>query len=251
MGNNYFRFKQFTVHQDKCAMKVCTDACLFGAYIAEKLSAEKVKQGKEDLLAGAPKKFLDIGTGTGLLSLMLAQKTDYNIDAVEIDEQAALQAKENFEASPWKDKLKVYHSSVLSYEPASLKYDFIISNPPFFEDDLKSFQTKRNIALHSTELNLRDLIIKIKRLLAEDGSFAVLLPYHRAAYFEKLAEENGFFIKEKVLVKQTPEHEYFRVILLLEASFVKPGHHEIIIHDENGKYTEAFTKILKDYYLNL
>jgi len=250
MSNSYFKFKQFTVHQDRCAMKVCTDACLFGAYIAEKLSAEKVKQGKKDVSTDTPKKLLDIGTGTGLLSLMLAQKTGYHIDAVEIDEQAAQQAKENFEASPWKERLKVYHSSVLSYEPASQKYDFIISNPPFFEGDLKSVQTERNIALHSTELNLRELIIQIKRLLVKDGRFAVLLPFHRAAYFEKLAAEHEFFISERVLVKQTPKHNYFRAILLFETGLVKTNESEIKIHDENRKYTAAFTNIKKDYYLN-
>lgn len=232
-------------------MKVCTDACLFGAYIAEKLSDENVKYKKEDLLAGSPKNVLDIGAGTGLLSLMLAQKTDYHIDAVEIDEQAQQQAQGNFDASPWKERLKVYHSSVLSYEPALQKYDFIISNPPFFEDDLKSFQTKRNIALHSTELNLQELIIQIKRLLAKDGKFAVLLPFHRAAYFEKIAAGSNFFISERVLVKQTPKHNYFRAMLLFETSFVKTSQSEIIIQEENKNYTEAFAGILKDYYLKL
>jgi len=253
MSNSYFRFKQFTVHQDKCAMKVCTDACLFGAYVAERLGDKDVEHKKEDESPADqnPQFILDIGTGTGLLSLMLAQKVNALIDAVEIDKQAVQQATENFERSPWKERIKVFHSSIQSYIAPHGKYDFIITNPPFFENDLKSPQSKRNIALHSTELSLQDLITQIKRLLAKDGSFAVLLPYHRAAYFEKLAEENGFFNAEKVLVKQTPRHDYFRAILLFEAKLVKLNHHEIIIHDENGKYTKAFAGILKDYYLNL
>jgi tRNA1Val (adenine37-N6)-methyltransferase len=204
MPNDYFQFKQFTIHQDKCAMKVCTDACLFGTWIAHspQLTAHNI---------------LDIGTGTGLLSLILAQNfSNAIIDAVEIDEAAAQQAKENFEASPWKERLTVYTGSIQYVNLTTNHfYDIIISNPPFYENDLKSDNEKRNLALHSAELSLEELVTAVDKFLKDDGSLFILLPYHRTKYFEESATEQNLFIKEKILIKQTPKHSYFRSILWL------------------------------------
>jgi tRNA1Val (adenine37-N6)-methyltransferase len=228
MPNTYFRFKQFTVHQDKTAMKVCTDACLFGAWVAEKTSATRI---------------LDIGAGTGLLSLMLAQHSDALIDAVEIDEHAYEQARENFNAAPWAGRLNVFHTSIQDFNNA--KYDLIISNPPFYSNDLKSDDRKRNLALHSEALSLEELMSSVDRLLLKPGLFAILLPFHRGVYFEQLAKSHSFFIQEKVLVRQTPKHDYFRVMYLLSNIEPPPETHqsEIIINDH------AFKQILKEYYL--
>jgi tRNA1Val (adenine37-N6)-methyltransferase len=201
MATSYFQFKQFFIQQENCAMKVTTDACLFGAYCAERL-----KQNAKNIL--------DIGTGTGLLSLMLAQKNSTSlIDAVEIEEQAALQAKQNFQQSPWIERLKIHNTSIQQFSHTTKnQFDFIITNPPFFNNDLKSDQQNRNLALHSTALNFEELIHCIKKLLSPTGKFAVLLPYHRTAAFILLA--NDFCIEEKVLVKQTLSHNYFRSILI-------------------------------------
>ena len=228
MPNNYFRFKQFTVYQDKSAMKVCTDACLFGAWVASKTSAAKT---------------LDIGAGTGLLSLMLAQRSAAHIEAVEIDEHAFEQSQENFNTSPWRDRLKIFHVPIQSFDNG--RYDLIISNPPFYSNDLKSENRKRNLALHSEALNLEELLASVKKLLAEPGSFAVLLPFHRAAYFENLATKYGLYLQEKVLVKQTPAHDYFRVMYILSNIDIPREAHqsEIVINDE------LFKELLKDYYL--
>jgi tRNA1Val (adenine37-N6)-methyltransferase len=228
MPNTYFRFKQFTVHQDKSAMKVCTDACLFGAWVAQRINAEKI---------------LDIGAGTGLLTLMLAQQSGATIDAVEIDEHAFEQASENFNASPWASRLKVFHSSIQEF--TGEQYDLIISNPPFFNNDLKSVDGKRNLALHSQALGLEELVASVKRLLADKGAFAILLPFHRAAYFEELAEKNKLYVKEKVLVKQSPAHDFFRVMYLLSNIDPPPEtlQSEIVINDP------LFKELLKEYYL--
>jgi tRNA1Val (adenine37-N6)-methyltransferase len=239
MSNNYFRFKQFRIHQDKCAMKVCTDACLFGAFTANRLpfTAHRI---------------LDIGTGTGLLSLMLAQKlNDVMLDAIEIDEAAAQQAKENFEASQWKERLNIYNFSIQQFaETVNKKYDVIISNPPFYESDLKSDDAKRNLALHSAELKLDELIAIAERLLNDNGSFFVLLPYHRTEDLQQLIT-GKFFIKEKVFIRQTSTHKYFRSMFWLIKQFVNEHQSEIIIMNDKNEYSVEFKELLKDYYLAL
>ena len=238
MSNNYFQFKQFTIQQEHCAMKVSTDACLFGAWAAETIKNEKL----------IIKNCLDIGTGTGLLSLMLAQKSNSTIEAVEMDEQAAIQAEQNFQASPWKKKLQVHHTTIQQFN-SSYQYDFIIANPPFFDNNLKSENAQRNTALHSTALSLEELVVAIKKYLSPTGKFAVLLPYHRTHYFLQLATD--FFVVEKVLVKQTPKHNYFRSMLLFSTQPTTMTEKEIIIQLEKDKYSIEFIELLKNYYFYL
>ncbi len=240
MPNNYFQFKQFTVQQENCAMKVCTDACLFGAW-----AAENIKLKTENIL--------DIGTGTGLLSLMLVQKNPAaKITAIEIDKPAAMQAAANFNASLWKEQLQVFNTSIQFFNQSTNQhYDFIICNPPFFENDLKSVNKECNLALHSEALSLKELLLSIGLNLKDDGSFAVLLPFHRTKYFEALAASKGFYCAERVVVKQTPKHNYFRSMLHFTRTETAMVEKEIIIKNESNIYTPAFTDLLKDYYLNL
>ena len=238
MPNNYFKFKQFTIQQDKCAMKVCTDACLFGAYIANELQPLPVKN------------ILDIGTGSGLLSLMLAQKTTATIDTVEIDTAAFTQAKENIAQSLYKEKIEIFNTDILKFT-AHKKYDCIISNPPFFETDLKSADDKKNFAKHDTALTLAKLLQAIDKLLIADGFLAVLLPYRRSDYFEEEAEKLNFQLTKKILVKQTPKHNYFRTILTFSRNKSSTQLIELIIKNEDGNYSTDFIKLLKDYYLYL
>jgi len=245
MANNYFQFKQFTVQQEHCAMKVTTDACLFGAWVGEIVNSEL---GMVSQLA--ERRILDIGTGTGLLSLMVAQKApNAQVDAVEIDLDAAKQAINNFNNSQWKERLKVYNVDINLYE-VQTNYDFIITNPPFFGNDLKSDSSKRNLAMHSQALSLEDLLISIKRLLQEDGRFAILLPTHRSTYFEEICLAIGFRLIEKVSVKQTPNHPSFRSMLLFGNEEETIVEKEIIIKEDND-YTQAFKALLMDYYLYL
>lgn len=240
MSNNYFRFKEFTVQQEKCSMKVCTDACLFGAWIAEKYNSSGLQVTK----------CLDIGSGTGLLSLMFAQKNPHTIiDAVEIEENAYEQAKENLSNSKWNDRLKILNMDIKDFIPEK-KYDLIISNPPFYEKELSSTEKNKNIAKHDEGLMLKDIITIIKKHLSASGYFAILLPYHRIKYFEKSAEENNFFLHEKLLIRQTPSHNFFRGILFFGNSKHEIKTNDLVIKNENG-YTKEFTKLLKDYYLQL
>ena len=219
-------------------MKVCTDACLFGAIIAETILSEKLKAND----------VLDIGTGTGLLSLMVCQRTNNHIDAVEIEAAAPKQAAANVEASPFHDKIRVLHQDILQYQPDK-SYDIILSNPPFFEEDLKSPDSKINKARHDSSLTLHQLTAKAVALLSDTGYFAVLLPFHRINYSEKTASENNLFLTHRFLIKQTPKHPYFRGILFFSKQATDCKTKEIVIKDETGLYSDEFLFLLKDYYL--
>lgn len=237
MANTYFEFQQFKVHQELCAMKVCTDACLFGAWVAEWLMHEHA----------SVKHILDIGAGTGLLSLMLAQNSNAFIDAVEIDEGAAKQANENFNRSKWNNRLKLLHAPIQTIVP-NKQYDLIISNPPFYEDDLKSSNTARNLALHSQALKLDELLLSIQQLLADKGHFAILLPYSRAAQFIEMANRLGFYVEKEANVQQTELHGFFRSMLLFSRNSLKPVTETILIKN-NQTYSDAFRNLLSPFYL--
>jgi tRNA1Val (adenine37-N6)-methyltransferase len=234
MGNSYFRFKQFMVQQDKSAMKVCTDSCILGAWSANRLNEAC--------------NILDIGAGTGLLSLMLAQKSEGLIDSIELDTDSAAQARENILVSPWSHRISLLEGNVLNF-PFKTDYDFIISNPPFFESDLLSPVGKKNKAKHHETLALDELIVAIRRLLKSTGAFSILLPWHRDEYFAHLAMSGGFFLREKRIIRQTPAHPPFRSICLY--GFQKPGiidSEELIIKNDKGNYTKEFSDLMSDYY---
>lgn len=238
MPNDYFQFKQFTIKQDKCSMKVCTDSCVFGAWMAGKIENK------------SPQRILDIGTGTGLLSLMAAQKTGALIHAIDIDNNATIQAKENFKLTPWSNRFQAFCGDIKNW-PATSKYDCIVSNPPFYEDDLLPDEEAKKNSKHSNSLRLNDLIIGVARLLEDDGFFGVLLPYSRAEYFEKEAIKYSLFVNEKLVVRQSLKHDYFRTMLILETKQNPVKQSEISIRNNNNEYTQDFISLLKDYYLCL
>lgn len=239
MSNNYFECKQFTIQQQHSAMKVCTDACLFGAWVAARV----------ERLVPPIKTALDIGAGTGLLGLMLAQQSHALIDAIELDEAAAEQAADNVEASPWKDRMQVIQGDARTVH-LGRKYDLIISNPPFYKNDLNSSDVKRNLALHATALSLQDLLMVITTNLSEEGWFALLLPYHRSMEWKTLAHAAGFNLSEEVWVRQTPQHPYFRSMFLFSRNETTANQKELSIR-EGETYTTEFVELLKDYYLHL
>jgi tRNA1Val (adenine37-N6)-methyltransferase len=242
MSNQYFQFKQFTVHQDKCAMKVCTDSCLFGAWLSRWISEKK----------DTPKNTLDIGTGTGLLSLMLAQcNKDQIIDAIEIEEDAFLQASENVSNSTFSQQIFLHYTSLQNYSTVK-KYDLIFSNPPFFENDLKSAESSKNLAKHSVSLPSSELIDFISRNLSETGKAALLIPYQRTDYFIDIINKAGLFTEHIVHVNQTTKHLFFRTFLLFSRNETTDvTNSTITIKDDENAYTKAFTELLAPFYLNL
>ncbi|MGH2643276.1 MAG: tRNA1(Val) (adenine(37)-N6)-methyltransferase [Chitinophagaceae bacterium] len=222
-------------------MKVCTDACIQGAYAAKRLS----ESGK------AFKNVLDIGTGTGLLTLMLAQKNSYlRFDAIELNNSAYLQAKENIAHSTWAKNISVIHGDIRNL-PLSGKYDFIICNPPFYEDEAKSNKPHKNQSKHSIDLSHLELKDCIIGNLSENGTACVMLPEKQFAWFKQLMEKDSYQAIHLLKVRQTPVQSGFRII----GFFNKNIHHgtieELCICSMNGKYSREFKAFLKDYYLYL
>jgi tRNA1Val (adenine37-N6)-methyltransferase len=239
MPNSFFQFKQFKIEQGKTAMKVCTDACLFGAY----MEAENYR------------KILDIGTGTGLLALMLAQKTSASIIGVEIEQNAYNQALSNVQQSPFAHQIEIIHQSIQSYAEGfkEEKFDLIVSNPPFFKDNWKSEQKEKNLALHSESLDFEDLLRAVSQILSPEGKFWVLLPPFEANVFAKKAASFHLRLVEKVNVYNNPESRIFRLM----QAFVREKEvfyndliiNDLYIKDSKNEYTKEFKNLLKEYYL--
>lgn len=243
MGNDFFRFKQFEVRQDRSAMKVCTDSCLFGALLPVMYHLQPVQ-------------VLDIGTGTGLLSLMYAQVDPHAvIEAMELDEAACSQAAENFKASPWSERLKAIHIDFKCFSKEGLTnpghYDLIFSNPPFYVGDLKSPDAQRNSALHSTDLNFKDLLEGAAGLLKADGVLTVLVPYTRAEAFVQEAGLVGLYLKRHYKVANANGKPFFRSVLLFTSIKGDLEEEVIYIRDANQEYSLKFRELLHPFYLNL
>lgn len=238
MGNTFFKYKQFTVHQDKCAMKVCTDTSLFGALI--------------DL--DQPQSILDIGTGTGVLSLMVAQKTKANITAVEIDKNAAIQASNNFKESKWYNRLNVVQSDIKDFSKQhENSFDIIISNPPFFQNNMLSTVSEKNNARHNTSLSLEQLAQCVEKLLTPKGEFWVLLPQHEASKLEFMLTEYSFKIICQTNVKNyLDDSKISRTINCFSKNNQPTIEKTIAIYkDKERNYTDDFNTLLKPYYLYL
>ncbi len=234
MSKNSFTFQQFVIYQERCAMKVCTDACILGA----STDVEKVNR------------ILDIGTGTGLLALMLAQRTDAQIDAVEIDENAYSQALSNVSESKFSNKITVHHQRIQDFT-ASENYDLIISNPPFYQQSLKSPDAQTNKALHAVTLTFDELIESVKRLLKPDGRFVVLLPLFEIEKLIAIAQKKGLYLSKKMSIRHDELKPIFRIIATFQNVQV-PDYQEskFTIRESNSNiYSEEFRKLMKDYYL--
>jgi tRNA1Val (adenine37-N6)-methyltransferase len=236
MGNSYFSFKQFTVNQENCAMKVTTDACLFGAWANSKIESAET--------------LLDIGSGTGLLSLMLSQNRSIKIDAIEIESSCYGQLCQNIQDSPYVSSINAIYGDIKDWE-TDTRYQVVISNPPFYEKQLRSDQAGVNLARHSDGLTLESLFSHAKRLMSSDGFFYVLMPFYRKAECMDMASRFQLFPFSIADVKQSPFHDAFRVMIQFSTH---PGNNEtetIIIKKNASEYSDAFKLLLEQYYLNL
>lgn len=222
-------------------MKVTTDACLFGAW-----TAEQIKNAEQKL-----ETCLDIGCGTGLLSLMIAQKNNLLIHAVEIDGEAANQANENAAKSPWLERIEIVHSDVLQWKPDN-SYDCIVSNPPFYESELKTGNATKNVAHHDEGLKLRELFTFIKNHLRDEGIFFLLLPAKRLHEIPSLLAEFNFHLHKKVIARQSLQHSPFRILIQAGSTPMEQIEiSEIAIKNNSAEYSVEFIDLLKDYYLYL
>jgi tRNA1Val (adenine37-N6)-methyltransferase len=237
LSNTFFSFKQFTIHQDRCAQKVSTDACLLGALIAERW------KNSRDLL--------DIGAGTGLLMLMLAQKSKGQIQGIEIEPECYSQLQDNIMASPWKDRLTPLQGDVIKYD-FKQQFDGIISNPPFFENDLPSSDTKDQIARHSLLLTIKQLFHAAKKWLKVDGELALLVPHSRITYCRETAPEAGLHLTACIHIRHASTHEPHRAIMIFEQTPVlKAMESTLTLMAEQQQYTPEALGLLKNYYLYL
>lgn len=217
-------------------MKVSTDSCLFGAWIASLIKQEKT--------------ILDIGAGTGLLGLMIAQKSAGNIDAIEIEKKCFEQLKENVENCIWKARFNLYQGDIRKFLTEK-KYDLIVSNPPFHEKQLESGNKKVNLARHSNQLSLEQLFESANRMLDLNASFYLLLPHYRKKECVELASMFELFPNKIMNVMQTPDHSPFRCMMSFSRKASSTDEDFIIIKDKENNYTKGFVELLSDYYLFL
>ncbi|MFN2458682.1 MAG: tRNA1(Val) (adenine(37)-N6)-methyltransferase [Chitinophagaceae bacterium] len=225
-------------------MKVTTDACLFGAWCAHEIEMESSLQQEQNICA------LEIGTGTGLLSLMIAQKASLTIDAVEIDADAAKQAMKNCASSPFAARIHIYQSDILQF--GNQQYNYIISNPPFYENEVKSQQITKNIAHHSYQLRLEEVFAIVENNLLPDGTFFLLLPFKRKKELEFLLKQQNLFATKIIFLRPSVLHPPFRIMLKgCKINVEMPFITEIPITNKQKQYTYEFKELLKDYYLKL
>jgi tRNA1Val (adenine37-N6)-methyltransferase len=234
-----FQFKQFSVQQDRTAMKIGTDGVLLGAWTP---------------IENNPNNILDIGTGTGIIALMLAQRSAAEqIDALEIDEEAYEQATDNFENSPWNDRLFCFHAALDEFvEEPEDEYDLIVSNPPFYSEDYKSGNDQRDLARFQDAMPFEHLIEAADLLLSENGIFSVIIPFKEEEKFIDLCAEVELFPIKVTRVKGTPTSEMKRSLLAFNRN-ESPNFpiDELIIETARHIYTSEYVELTKEFYLKM
>jgi tRNA1Val (adenine37-N6)-methyltransferase len=234
MANSFFRFKQFTINQDKCAFKVGTDGVLLGACAN----------------VTGMKRILDIGTGTGLIALILAQRCDAEIIAIEPDNDSFVQASENVRLSKWSGRIRIENCTLQNFYPDNISFDLIVSNPPYFIDSLKNPDPAKSDTRHNDSLTHSDILTGARRLLAEDGLLQLIMPYDEGNIFIAEAQEHGFYCNSILKIRPMPSSEIRRLILGFTRKRTKPAERFLTI--EKGKrheFTEEYINLTKDFYL--
>lgn len=236
MASDFFQFKQFKVYHNQCGMKVGTDAVLIGAWCA----------------TGNINSVLDVGTGSGIISLMIAQRSNAKVTAIDVDEYAAMQATSNFSISPWHDRLSVLHADFSDYvSQINEKYDLIVSNPPYFTNGILAPCKKRSTARHADSLNYQQLFEGVVQILTDKGRFALILPSDAESEIEKLASNSGLHMIRKCNVYPKPDGVIKR--LMWEFSKEKGEYTEesLIIEHDRHVYSSEYIELTRDFYLKM
>ena len=234
MSNNYFNFKQFRINQEKAAFKVGTDGVLLGTY--------SFTEGAENIL--------DIGTGTGLVAIMLAQRSNAKITAIEPDHESYLQACENVAACPWSDRITVIETNVQSFKDDMGRFDLIVTNPPYFVDSLKNPDPRKSSARHNDSFTADDLLKGVSRMLKTEGHLQIILPYVEGNIFIAEAAGYGLYCNDILKIKPLPSSEIRRLILRFGKFQLKPSESFLTIeHGSRHDFTEDYINLTKDFYL--
>ncbi len=235
MSNKYFEFKKFTIHQDRCAMKVGTDGTLLGAWASAPAQSRYI---------------LDIGTGTGLIALMMAQRyPEAQIVGIDIDDAAVAQATENVATSPFTERISILKQDVTTYKP-EMQFDAIVSNPPYFVDSLTCPDEQRSIARHAVTLTFEALIKSAYRLLKTEGTFSVVIPTEMRSKLEASARLEGFFISKVCCIKTTPKKPSKRQLM----EFTKNPVNELftcegILETSPNTRSDWYKELTNDFYI--
>lgn len=240
MPNPYFQFKQFTIWHDKCAMKVGTDGVLLGAWAS----------------CGQAHSILDIGCGSGVVTLMLAQRSQAVIDAIDIEENAVIQTRENAGRTPWADRIRSFHSALQTFMlPADRipGYDLIVSNPPYFIDSQKCPDTKRNTARHTDSLSVYDLLLGSRRLLSPNGHIVLILPFDQRERLLHTARELSFSLCRELWVCPVPGATPKRLLadFSLNPADQPATSQTLTIEIARHQYTEEYIALTRDFYLKM
>jgi len=238
MSNKPFQFKEFSINQDRCAMKIGTDNVLLGAWTS---------------ISHNPFSILDIGSGTGILSLILAQRSNAQlIEAIEIDADAYEQCAENFENSSWSDRLFCYHASLLEYvEEVDDKYDIIICNPPFYSEDYKTKNEARDLARFQDAMPFEHLAYAASKLLSKNGIFSVVIPNKEEDKFIDLASKTNLSPQRILHVKGNSEADIKRSLIEFSLHKNETEISELIIENGRHNYTDDYINLTKDFYLKM
>jgi tRNA1Val (adenine37-N6)-methyltransferase len=234
MANNYFIFKEFTIFQDKSAFKVGTDGVLLGA-IADVSNVKRI---------------LDIGSGTGVISIMLAQRSEAEIVSIEPDNASFIQACDNVRLCRWSGRIKVLNTNLQNFDHDMEKFDLIVTNPPYFSDSLKNPDPRKSSARHNDSLTSEDILTRVSKLLEDKGRFQLIMPYAEGNIFIAEARQYGLFCNNLVKIRPLPTTEIRRLILTFSMERLKVTEKYLTI--ERGRrheFTEEYINLTKDFYL--
>lgn len=239
MATPDFRFKQFTIRHDRSAMKVGTDGVLLGAWAGSNFNT-----------ISTPFRILDVGTGTGLIALMMAQRFPAaNIVGIDIDEASLEQAKENVESTPFKTRISIEKQDFSDINSFSRQFDLIVSNPPFYTEDTLGGNQARDKARHTTSLPFEILVENATKLLTEEGLFSVIIPHQSAADFISICVANRLYLTRRLNIRSTERKSFNRVLLEFSTKMQPSETNTLTLYDANNNRSPEYAQLTQDFYL--